>query len=324
MEKIELSVPSGNLDLLDLVEQAKTFMAAAKSPSTRKAYAADLNDYRAFCARIDQPMLGVGGQVLALYVADLSRCGKKPSTTARRVAAIATEYHANGYIETPASSFLVKEVLRGMRRTLGTAQDQKRPLLIGDIERIVASSPTRLLGARNRALVLLGFASGCRRGELAALEVRDLELTSEGIVLTVRRAKTDQEQQGRQVPIAYGRHPETCPVKAVVAWTTAVGIVDGPLFRAVDRHGNVSSQQLEPGSIARILKAAARRSGMDAAEVVKIAGHSLRSGTATTAAIAGASEREISVLTGHRSNEVRRYIRNSNLFESSAAFRLGM
>ncbi len=97
-----------------------------------------------------------------------------------------------------------------MRRTLGIAQERKNPLLISDIEKIIASSPARLIGLRDRALVLLGFASGCRRAELAEIGVRDLELTSKGLVLTVRRGKTDQQQQGRQVPVAFGARPETC------------------------------------------------------------------------------------------------------------------
>jgi integrase len=324
MQNLELSFPAASTDLLSLVEQAKRFIEAAKAPATRKAYAADVTDYRAFCAKLDQPMYAPGGEVLALYVTDLARAGKKPATIARRVAAIATQYHASGYSETPASSFLVKEVLRGVRRTLGTAQERKNPLLISDIERIVASAPAQLIGLRDKALVLLGFASGCRRAELAAIEVRDLELTSEGLVLTVRRGKTDQQQQGRQVPVTFGERPETCPVRAVTAWLAAAGITEGPLFRAVDRHGNVSSQPLDPGSIARILKKAACRAGMDPAETAKIAGHSLRSGTATAAAIAGASEREIAALTGHRSREVRRYIRDANLFRASAAGRLGL
>jgi integrase len=324
MQNLELSFPAASTDLLSLVEQAKRFIEAAQAPSTRKAYAADLSDYGAFCARIGQPTFALGGEVLALHVTDLAGAGKKPATIARRVAAIATQYHASGYSETPASSFLVKEVLRGMRRTLGVAQERKSPLLIADIERIVASSPVRLIGLRDQALILLGFASGCRRAELATIEVRDLELTSEGLVLTIQRGKTDQQQQGRQVPVAVGARPETCPVRAVTAWLAAAGISDGPVFRAVDRHDNVSSQLLDPGSIARILKKAARRAGMDPVETAKIAGHSLRSGTATAAAIAGASEREIAALTGHRSREVRRYIRDANLFRSSAAGRLGL
>jgi site-specific recombinase XerD len=321
MQNLELSFPAANTNLLSLIEQANRFIEAAKAPATRKAYTADLSHYGAFCAKMGQPMFAPGGEVLALYVANLARGGKKPATIARRVAAIATQYHASGYSDTPASSFLVKEVLRGVRRTLGTAQERKNPLLISDIERIVASSPERLIGLRDKALVLVGFASGCRRAELAMIEVRDLDLTSEGLVLTIRGGKTDQQRQGRKVPVAFGARAETCPVRALATWLEAAGITDGPVFRAVDRHGNLSLQPLDPGSIARILKKAACRAGMKPA---KIAGHSLRSGTATAAAIAGASEREIAALTGHRSREVRRYIRDANLFRSSAAGRLGL
>lgn len=325
MQDLGLAFPCPSPDILSLVEQTKLFIEAAKAPSTRRAYAADISDYRNFCAKIGQSMLDSGGEVLALYVSDLARAGKKSSTISRRVASIATQYRANGYNgTTPASSFLVREVLRGVRRTLGTSQDQKTPLLIGDIQRIVASSPAKLIGLRDCALVLLGFASGCRRAELAAIEIRDLELIPEGLVLLVRRGKADQEKRGRLVPIAVGAHPDTCPVRGVAAWIEAAGIVEGPLFRAVDRHGNVSATALDPGSIARILKRVASRAGMDPEATAKIAGHSLRSGTATSAAIAGASEPEISVLTGHRSQEVRRYIRDASLFRSSAAAHLGM
>src|ERR1019366_10683718 len=100
------------------------------------------------------------------------------------------------------SSFLVREVLRGLKRTMGTAQERKAPLLLSDIERIVAACPARLIGWRDRALVLLGFALGSRRAELAALEVRDLEFMDQGLVVTIRRGKADQEQQGRKVPVA--------------------------------------------------------------------------------------------------------------------------
>jgi integrase len=324
MQNLELSFSSSNPGLRELLEQANRFFEAAKAPATRKAYAADIRDYRAFCANIGQPLFAPGGEVLVLYVADLARRAMKPSTIARRLAAIATEYHAAGYSETPVSNFFVKEVLRGVRRTLGTAQERKNPLLLADVEKIVAQSPARLLGVRDRALVLLGFALGCRRSELATLDFRDLELTDQGLVVTIRRGKADQEQQGRQVPIAFGSRPETCPVRALASWGDAAGIVDGAMFRAVDRHGKVSTRPLEPGSIARILKKAARRAKMNAAVVAKIAGHSLRAGTATAAAIAGASEREISALTGHRSREVRRYIRDADLFRASAAKRLGL
>jgi len=124
--------------------------------------------------------------------------------------------------------------------------------------------------------------------------------------------------------VAFGSRPETCPVRALAIWLKAANISAGPVFRAVDRHGNVSVHALEPGSIARIIKKAARRSGMTESEVAKLGGHSLRAGAATSAAISGASEREIAAITLHRSSEVRRYIRDANLFRASAAKQLGL
>lgn len=308
----------------DLIAQAKVFAAAAKAPATRNAYASDLRDYMDFCTRIGQPAFSAGGEVLALYITDLAKQGRKTTTIDRRLAAIATEYHARGYRETPVTSFVVGEVLRGIKRTIGTAVERKSALLADDIERIADACPERLIGLRDRALALFGFALAARRSALAAVAVRDLELTSEGIVMTIRRDKTDQEQAGRQVPVAFGSRPETCPIRALAVWLKAANITEGPLFRAVDRHGNVSAHALEPGSIARILKKAARRSGMAESQVRQLGGHSLRAGAATSAAIAGASEREIAGLTGHRSREVRRYIRDANLFRASAAGKLGL
>ena len=312
-------------DIESLISQAKIYAEAAKAPATRKAYQADLCDFQEFCTKIGQPVFTPGGEVLALYIADLARRGKKPSTIDRRVAAIATEYHSAGYRETPASSFLVKEVLAGLKRTVGAAQERKAPLMPDDVTRIVAACPDRLIGLRDASIVLLGFSLGARRAALAGIALSDLELTEQGLLVTIRRDKEDQEQQSRKVPVAFSAHPETCPIRALATWLKAAGISSGPLFRAVDRHGNVSSRALEPGSIARILKKAARRSGMSETEVAKLGGHSLRAGMATSAAaIGGATEREIAAITGHRSRELKRYIRDGNLFRASAAGKLGL
>ena len=311
--------------LEDLIAQASAYVQAAKAPATRRAYLSDVRDYIDFCTKIGQPSFATGGEVLALYIADLARQGRKTNTIDRRLAAIATEYHALGHRQTPGTTFLVQEVLRGIKRTIGTAPVRKAPLMPDDVARIVAACPERLIGLRDASIVLLGFSLGARRAALAGIAVSDLELTEQGLLVTIRRDKEDQEQQGRQVPVAFGTRPETCPIRALAVWLRAANIDKGPLFRAVDRHGNVSATALEPGSIARILKKAGRRSGLSETEVAKLGGHSLRAGMATSAAaIGGATEREIAAITGHRSREVRRYIRDADLFRSSAAGKLGL
>lgn len=157
---------------------------------------------------------------------------------------------------------------------------------------------------------------------MSEIEVLDLEWIESGLVFTCRRSKTDQEQVGSRKAIVYGSDPETCPIRALRAWLDAASIENGPLSRSVDRHGRVSTRRLYPGSIARIVKTAARRAGLDARN---ISGHSLRSGMATQAAMNGADERSIARVTPHKSVRVlRRYIHAGTMFHDNASGRLGL
>jgi integrase len=144
----------------------------------------------------------------------------------------------------------------------------------------------------------------------------------DGLSVTLRRSKTDQTGAGRKIGIPYGSNPETCPVRTVQGWIEQAGIVSGPLFRPINRHGNVQAGRLSGIDVSRVVKKLAEHAGLDAA---KYAGHSLRAGHATSAAIAGASERSIMNQTGHRSVQmVRRYIRDGNLFRENSAGKLGL
>ncbi len=179
-----------------------------------------------------------------------------------------------------------------------------------------------LIGARDRALILLGFAGAFRRSELVGLDVEDCAFGKDGLTVTLRRSKTDQDGAGRKIGIPYGSNPETCPVRTVQAWLEEAGSDAGPLFRSINRHGQVRTGRLSGIDVARIVKKLAVRAGLDPA---KYAGHSLRAGHATSAAIAGASERSIMRQTGHRSVQmVRRYIRDGSLFRENSAGKLGL
>ncbi len=158
---------------------------------------------------------------------------------------------------------------------------------------------------------------GHGRGD--ALNVEDLTIDEEGLRITLRRSKTDQESEGRQVGIPYGSTAKSCPVRSLKAWLDAAKIDRGPVFPGVLR-GAVGDRRASDKGVARAVKRAARRAGLDAAV---FAGHSLRAGLATTAAKAGKagkSERAIMRQTGHRSVAmVRRYIRDAELFQDNAA-----
>jgi integrase len=192
---------------------------------------------------------------------------------------------------------VVRDTLKGIRRTLGTAPAQKAAALTADIRGMVEATDAGLMGARDRALILLGFAGAFRRSELVGLDFADLAFSRDGLAVTLRRSKTDQEGQGRKIGVPYGSNPETCPVRTVQAWLELAAISAGPLFCSMNRHGRIQPNRLSPIDVARIVKKLAERAGLDSA---KYAGHRLRAGHATSAAFAGASERSMMNQTGHR------------------------
>ena len=152
---------------------------------------------------------------------------------------------------------------------------------------------------------------------MVALEVADLEFSSGGLVVTLRRAKTDQEGRSRRIGIPFGSSEKTCPVRSLQAWLESARIVDGAVFRSLDTFQRVQNRRLSDKAVARIVKRRAKAVGLDPA---RYAGHSLRVGLATSAAAGGASERVIMAQTGHRSaGMVRRYIREGNLWRENAA-----
>ena len=142
--------------------------------------------------------------------------------------------------------------------------------------------------------------SAFRRSELAAIEVTDLSFCKDGIVIDLRRSKTDQEARGRQVGIPFGEDAAMCPVHALRRWLKEAHIKSGAVFRAIDRRGNISARALNRASVSWILKRAARRARMD---TKPFGGHSLRAGCVTQAAMNGANERDIMRQTGHKSPE---------------------
>ena len=110
-------------------------------------------------------------------------------------------------------SIPVPLTLAGIKRTHGTNQNGKAPAVIADLRAMISAQPDTLAGLRDRALLLLGFAGALRRSELVGLDVEDLDFTSAGLVVTLRRSKTDQDGGGRRVGVPYGSQLETRPVR---------------------------------------------------------------------------------------------------------------
>jgi len=174
--------------------------------------------------------------------------------------------------------------------------------------------PERLIGFRDRALVLLGFAGAFRRSELVALNVCDIEESDEGLRIRISRSKTDQEGQGVTIAVVTGS--VACPVVALNAWLRAAGIEDGPLFRPVTKGGKVSAARLQSKTVATIVKRHAKALGLDART---FGGHSLRAGFLTSAAARGASIFKMMDVSRHKSvDTLRGYVRDAELFRDHA------
>lgn len=314
------TVDEDRLDRLRALSQAaQDFVQASKAANTLRGYRSDWRDFSGWCSAQQLPALPAEPMTVALYLADLAGSGAAAATIQRRVSSISQVHQAAGHRPSPTSDYLVRQVMRGIRRTLGVApQNQKTPLSAEELRRLVeACSAQTLAGRRDRALLLIGDLGAFRRSELVALDVEDVEETNAGLRILLRRSKTDQEAEGLEKGIPKKADPATCPLQALRAWQEAAGIEEGPLWRGVNRHDQVQPGRLSDRAVALIVKRACQRVGLDPD---RYAGHSLRSGFATAAAEGGAPERAIMRQGGWSSQTmVRRYIRMANLFKENAA-----
>jgi site-specific recombinase XerD len=293
---------------------AADFAKASKSPATQAAYGSDFRIFEAWCAVRGISALPATAAALCGFLADEAAAGRRASTLGRRLAAIRYFHRAAGH-DTPTSDEKVKAVLSGIRRTIGAAPVRKRAAT-SDMVIAMCATGTSLRALRDRAIILLGFAGAFRRSELVALDIEDLEETPEGLLITIRRSKTDQEGLGRKVAIPRGEI--ACPVAALRAWLEAAGITEGAVFRRVfnKRNQRVSATRLGACNVAAIVKAGASKLGLEAAA---FAGHSLRAGFVTSAVKRGANLIKITDVTGHRSLEMlKTYSRDAEAFVEHA------
>jgi len=278
----------------------------SKSANTLRAYQSDYNDFSLFCSKNGFQAIPTQPKILALYLTHLSSYSKY-STLKRRLASISILHKTKGhYIDTKHP--IIIENLMGIKRTNGSNQKGKKPLLINDlkvlIEAIHQSKEKDFRKTRDKALVLIGFSGGFRRSELVDIEYEDIEFVTEGVKIFVKRSKTDQSGEGMTKAIPYFDNENFCPVKSLKNWIEVSNLKKGKIFNISDK------------SVALIIKKYANYAGLDGH---RYAGHSLRSGFATSTAESGAEERNIMAMTGHKSTEmVRRYIKEANLFKNNA------
>ena len=212
------------------------------------------------------------------------------------------------------------ENLHGIKRVKGTNQKAKKPILINNLKQIInvidEQKTEEIKKLRDRTIILIGFSGGFRRNEIVSLDFDDLDFVAEGVKINLKRSKTDQYGEGTVKGLPYFSKSDYCPVISIKKWIEISKINSGPLFRRFKKGSSLSENRLTDQTVALLIKEYLQLAGIDNKNY---SGHSLRSGFATTAAEAGAEERTIMAMTGHKSAEmVRRYIKEANLFKNNA------
>lgn len=279
-------------------ERAKEYGRNARAAATHRAYAADIAGFIAWCDARGLASLPASSQTLALYLTELAQGGRRVATIRRKVVAIA-DLHTRHELENPATSKPVREILRGIAREHGIAPHKKAALTVDGLRAALATidAASDLRSLRDRCLLLVGFHGALRRSELAAINVEDLRFEKHGVVLTIRRSKTDQEAAG--VEIGLPQHPDSTidPVRALHAWLHAAAITGGPVFLSFSMRGELQAQRIGGRDVARILQRVAKHACIEG----DLAGHSLRAGFVTAAAKAGVAIDRIAAVSRHKS-----------------------
>ncbi|MCC5964153.1 MAG: site-specific integrase [Rhodobacteraceae bacterium] len=292
-----------------LTNEAADLLRASIAPASARALRGDLDQFTEWGGTIP-----ASPNMICAYIAE--HAGQHAVATIQRRLASISKAHDMAGLPNPCRAEIVRATLRGLRRVRGTAQRQAKPLLRDDLFLVLDSMGDSLRDVRDRALLLLGFAGGFRRSELVALDLADIQPVREGLIVIIRRSKTDQEGAGRRIGIPHGR-TRNCPVKAVEGWLASTGIEAGPLFRPITRHGALANTRLSGDAVSVLIRERVAAAGMDAEG---FSGHSLRAGFATSAAQTGVSTLKIRAQTGHASDGMlSRYVRDGDMFMGNAA-----
>ena len=296
-------------DIKNLEFETLNNLKRSKAHNTLRAYQADFKDFKLFCIKNGLVSLPTEPKILSIYLTHLSSFCKF-STLKRRLASIKVIHKIKGhYLDTKHP--IITENLLGIKRVHGVKQKSKKPLLINDLKLIINQineEKNEIKKFKNKSLILIGFAGGFRRSELVSIEYDDVDFVTEGVKIFIKRSKTDQTGEGMIKAIPYFENSSYCPVIALKQWLEISNLKSGKIFNISDK------------SVALIIKKYALLAGLD---YTKYAGHSLRSGFATSTAEMGADERSIMAMTGHKTTQmVRRYIQEANLFNNNALNKL--
>ena len=344
----EMTTPALRAQLEESLDRLERYARNARSEATRRAYAADLEDFRHWCDHYGREWLPATPDTVGLYIG--ARAGElKLSTLERRLAAIATLHKDEGF-GSPASvaEAPLRRIWRGLVKEKTRATDSPEPLMAEELRQIVASLPRytesfdknafcasagdfTLTSLRDRAILLTGWAGALRRSELVTLTSEDITFQrGRGFTMHVGRSKTDQAGEGQYKGIPYGERPQTCPVLSLRKWMQAASealgrpgeMLRGPIFRRFYRGETVGKSAMSAKYVSRIVKEGAGRVGLDPEDY---SAHALRSGFITQAVWAGKRERRVMEHSGHSSRAVfDGYVKEARSFQENPAEGIGL
>ncbi|WP_439856828.1 site-specific integrase [Pseudomonas syringae] len=262
------------------------YIEAATRDNTRRSYRAAIEHFEVTWGGF----LPATSESVARYLA--SHAGTLSVNTLKlRLSALAQWHISQGFVD-PTKAPMVRKVIKGIRALHPAQEKQAEPLQLQDLEKVIAwleieireasaqhDQPRLLRGRRDSALILLGFWRGFRSDELCRLQVQDVKaIADSGISLYLPRSKGDRDNLGRtyQTPALQ----RLCPVQAYIEWINCAALVRGPVFRAVDRWGNLKEEGLHANSVIPLLRQALQRAGIAAEHYTS---HSLRRGFASWA-----------------------------------------
>ncbi|WP_460451589.1 tyrosine-type recombinase/integrase [Alsobacter sp. SYSU BS001988] len=335
VDDVRASLPA---PIMAFSDRARDYASHAKAENTNRAYRTDWADFSAWCAGKGASALPAASATVLAYLIDRADT-VKVSTLQRRLSAI-REFHryAGHQLDTGHVGF--RDTWRGICRTKGLPPAKKAPVMTTDLRKVVAALPAdTLAGIRDRALLLVGFAAALRRSELVSLLVSPVEgrshveETADGLLVHLVRSKTDQGGEGSTIGVPYGSNPATCPVRALKRWLEVSGIREGAAFRSISQHGRIGAGAITDKSVALIVKRAIVATSLADgatleeanARAARFAGHSLRSGLATSAAANDAPGHAIQKQLRHKKFDTTSgYIQAGQIFKQNAAGMAGL
>jgi integrase len=321
----ELPLPDSGVSLTASdAERIATAIEAELAASTRATYDCAWRQWDRWCQGRGINPLPAPPQALAAFLAERAEAGLTFGTLDGYCSGIAHRHHQEGFAD-PTAEAVVRRVRRGLRRIMGVApRQQSHPLTVVELGQIVSSiDADTAIGKRDRAILLVGYASAMRPGEVAALNVEDILRKPSGVLIHIRRSKTDQDARGQLVGVARGDNPLTDPIRALDSWLEVRPPGPGALFTRVFYRNHPTIERIGPRAISRTVQQRASAAGFDG---IPVSGHSLRAGHATTAAVNGASIDRIAAQTRHRDlgTLVNHYIRPAEAMMTTTSRDLGL